>query len=298
MSPWHIPFLQAALGATIALALETPAISVVFARIGESAVVLRAPPGIHGVRWFRLSPDMSLHDNSIRIYPYLDSIRYTPTLVGTEDSLPAPTDSLGTRTYAWCRTDEICPWIRGFATAELPQSRLPDRATQVAIRLDDSYPGILTELLQTPFVLLPRKVGTGHQTDLRIGSDCAALAAYGRRRMGEAVPYLGPRGLLSSLVSVARGDLRAGDILHYGAQVQVVFEDRGRKGFPDGEDLVIESWHPFPRIVRQDSSGWEDSPYRVMRFASDTGSNTAARALRDPVGLPLGTRRPARCDPK
>lgn len=280
------------------LAIETQAISVVFARIGSPQAVLHPPPGSHGVRWYRLAPVLDPYDNLVRIYPRLDSIRYRPTLVGVDDSFPAPTDSLGTRTYAWCRLDVFCPWTDSFATAELPQSHLPDRTTQVAIRRDDSYPGILTELLQTPFVLLPRKVGAGHQTDLRIGSDCAALAAYGRRRMGEAVPYLGPRGLLPSLVSVAQGDLRAGDILHYGAQVQVVYEDRGRKGVPDGEDLVIESWHPYPRIVRQDSSGWEGSPYRVMRFASDTGLPKATRSLRDPVGLPLGRRNPVGIGPK
>ncbi|QQS05336.1 MAG: hypothetical protein IPK50_00175 [Fibrobacterota bacterium] len=169
---------------------------------------------------------------------------------------------------------------------------MPDRLTEVVVRADDSYAGILQEQLGEPFVMTPVRVAGGHQTDQRIGSDCAAFAAYGRRRMGETIHFQGPRGLLTHLAPVVAGQMRRGDIFHYGVQVQVVFEDRARQGFPDAEDLVIQSWHPYPRVVRLDSSGWRPHPFRVMRFVSDTGDRTPLdRNLVDPATLPILPRR-------
>lgn len=246
-------------------------------------------------RWFRLVPELALYDNSRRTANDLDPVRYRAFPLGESDGLDLPTDSTGTSTFGWCPREEPCPFDAPLATAGSLALLHPQRVVQIAVRADDTYVGVLQELRGTPFVLLPRRVAGGHQSDLRIGSDCAALAAYGRRRMGEAIPYLGPGGLLPYLVEAPPGRMRAGDVLHYGAQVQVVQEDRGRIGYPDGEDLVIESWHPYPRIVRQDSSGWEGRPFRVMRFRSDTGTGPAVpRTLRDPVGLPLGVTSPRR----
>ena len=248
----------------------------VFARRGEPPILLRGPESGRTVAWFRLRPDLAVYDNSRRISPWLDSIRYVPAPMGIAKTISVATDNAGTSTWAWCDTAAIpCRWARPFATPEALAQTHPDEVTQVVARADDTYLGYLQELLGTPFVLLPRSIGSGHQTDLRIGSDCAALAAYGRRRMGEKIPYRGPRGLLEHLVVVPPGQMRAGDLLHYGIQVQVVFEDRGRKGYPDGEDLVIQSWHPWPRIVRQDSSGWQNYPYQVMRFTGDTALESA-----------------------
>jgi hypothetical protein len=241
-----------------------------FAKHGAPDIRLTAPNAM--ARWHRLRPVLKIHDNTGRILPWLDSITYVPEFVGSAKTLSVPTDSVGTRTYASCPKDGNCRWDSPFATPRALAALFPDQVFQVVVRADDTYVGYLQEMLGTPFLMTPRRLPEGHQADLRLGTDCASLAAYGRRRMGETIPYKGPTGLLDHLATVPEGQMRSGDILHYGAQVQIVFEDRGHIGHPDGEDLVIESWHPFPRIVRQDSSGWEGHGFRVMRFRGDSGS--------------------------
>lgn len=242
----------------------------VFARRGDAPVRLGANTASVPSIWYLLAPERDLYDNSRRISPRLDPIRYAPVALDTTVELAVAVDTPGTRTFARCAlTDSACLWSRPFASPRAPAERFPDEVFQVVVRGDDTYTGFLQELLGTPFVLIPRRLPEGHQTDLRLGGDCAALAAYGRRRMSEAIPYQGPRGLLAHLLPVGEGRMRPGDILHYGEQVQVVFQDRGRPGFSDPEDLVIQSWHPWPRIVTRDSSGWENRPFQVYRFRAD-----------------------------
>lgn len=251
-------------------ALEVAGSGTVFARRGDPPVSLRPSMASAPSIWYLLVPERGLYDNSRRISPRLDPIRYAPLALDTALDLAVAVDTPGTRTFARCVvSDSGCRWSRAFASSRALAEAFPDEVFQVAVRGDDSYTGFLQELLGTPFVLIPRRLPEGHQTDLRLGGDCAALAAYGRRRMGEDIPYQGPRGLLPHLLPVAEGRMRTGDVLHYGEQVQVVFEDRGRKGSSDPEDLVIQSWHPWPRIVTRDSSGWEGRPFRIYRFRGD-----------------------------
>lgn len=279
------PLLARLLGVALSWASQP-----IFLRQGDTVPELRARHGTPTTRWLRIVPDHRLYSNAGMAPPRRDLIAYRSFEIARGATFQPPTDSAGTRLYAWCSSSGPCAFDSAIYESGNLRSVFPNSVSEVVIRGDDSYPGVLQELLGTPFVFLPLRVPGGHQTDLRVGSDCAALAAYGRRRRGEAIPYRGPSGLLPYLVPVPPGQMRRGDILHYGAQVQVVFEDRGRKGFPDGEDLVIQSWHPYPRIVRQDSSGWQPHPFQVMRFSSDTGAASPSRldsSLIDSSTLPI-----------
>ncbi|MEM8897354.1 MAG: hypothetical protein AAGC85_04585 [Bacteroidota bacterium] len=137
----------------------------------------------------------------------------------------------------------------GFVENKVPPSlstSLPLHLTnahivQLVVREEDSYVGFLTELLGLPFILPPKLVGIyGHQTDLRVGTDCAELAIYGARRIGYDIPYGGPRGILDYLVPT--NELKKGTIIHYGFQVSVLYEDRGVIGELDEEDLLIHAY--------------------------------------------------------
>ena len=146
---------------------------------------------------------------------------------------------------------------------------------QVVVRPDDSYLGYARELWGTPFIMCPKKMENGlHQTDERVGSDCAELAIYARRRMGFPVPYCGPKGLYPYLepvvsglftrkkdsaevlmvsgkgetVAVGDGGLNPGDLLHYGTQVAVFYEDVGVIGLLDGADIVLQSYGETPHF--------------------------------------------------
>ena len=133
---------------------------------------------------------------------------------------------------------------------------------QLVVREDDTYTGYLTELLNLPFILPPRSVSSyGHQTDLRIGTDCAELAIYGQRRMGKDIPYCGPRNIYNYL---DRSDkIKAGAILHFGFQVSVVYQDLDHDGNMDPEDLLIQAYKNKVEIVSLANSGLKDYPYQV-----------------------------------
>lgn len=133
---------------------------------------------------------------------------------------------------------------------------------QVTIREDDSYVGYLTELLGLPFVIPPKLIGShGHQTDLRIGTDCAELAIYGKRRMGFNIPYCGPRGILAYLKGT--DDLKPGTIVHFGHQVSVLYQDRGTVGVLDKDDLLIHAYQDKVAIEELGKTELANNEYRL-----------------------------------
>ncbi len=124
---------------------------------------------------------------------------------------------------------------------------------EIVVRHGDGYVGYLTELLGVPFALGPVWMpGAGHQTDLRLAADCVALVVYGRRRMGEAVPYAAPPmlrnrlefvgsapALMSEVGTVADvGEVKPGDVLHFGFQTAVLSRDFPPIGRLDAGDLA------------------------------------------------------------
>ncbi len=176
---------------------------------------------------------------------------------------------------------------------EPPNLVFPGSVVQIAVRTDDSYIGYLMELFNTPFIMTPRLTPGGvHQTDARLGSDCAAFAVYGRRRMGCPVEYLGPSGIRRYLESLINGQLRPGridgvevymtdagatmpvgegglipgDVLHFGSQVSVFYQDGGVPGILDPCDLVIQSLFDGPCIVTLRENGFYPLPLCVLRW--------------------------------
>jgi hypothetical protein len=114
----------------------------------------------------------------------------------------------------------------------------------------EGYIGYLEELIGVPFVLPPRRLQEGHQTDLRLGVDCAELAIYGVRRMGYEVPYVGPKRITEYLVRTEQ--IERGSIISFGNnyQISVVYEDRGIIGHLDEEDLLIHAYQDKAEIIR------------------------------------------------
>ncbi|MCK5132239.1 MAG: hypothetical protein KAR40_08835 [Candidatus Sabulitectum sp.] len=172
-----------------------------------------------------------------------------------------------------------------ISTTEPPHHALPN-TVQVSLRPDNSYIGYLYELINTPFIMAPRTTPGGfNQADERLGTDCAGLAVYGRRRMGDiTVHYLGPRGILPYLENISpeeyyltgnvytssTGDTaivpERGDILHFRSQVSIFLEDRGIPGTLDTEDLLIQSWFSGTHICRIQDNGFTDYPLRLYRW--------------------------------
>ena len=193
----------------------------------------------------------------------------------------------------------VSDWAPGDTiwAAEPLYDLFPRGVVQFSVRPDDSYTGFLMELMGTPFIMAPRGTPSGRQqADCRLGADCAGFAVYGKRRQGFDYRYLGPRGILPYLVPLAEGaflpgpldgmegiyqsadgatvatgeeDLRKGDIIHFGDQVSVFFEDQGAPGLLDSSDLLLQCWIGGPCFCTVAESGFADLPVRVYRWRDE-----------------------------
>lgn len=261
--------------------LEQP---VHFIGTGE-ALKLRSPKP---VRWYQVTPVLKAYDNLPQLRPSLAPIHYRRSLMPgpPRRELRLSFHSPGTRYFC---AGPVVP--ERFTDLEPLQRRYAGKVVQVVVRTGDDYSDYLTELFGTPFIMAPAPTAVGwHQTDQRVGSDCAAFATYGRRRMGEPVPYAGPGGIVrylrplaSSPFTVISGDgtyrdssgrtmrvgfagIRRGDIVHFGPQVSVFHTDRGVRGRLDAEDMLIQSWRTTPHITTLRASGFYEHPVRLYRW--------------------------------
>jgi hypothetical protein len=236
--------------------------------------------------WREITPALQDYDN---IRHPLAPVKY---LTGTK----IPGDVLSRRFTAaqagtWYFTSTAEPSLPAYLkTAEPLMREYEGRVIQVVCRKDDSCLGYLTELLRTPFIMGPMVTRSGfHQTDQRVGSDCAEFAIYGQRRLGNLIPYGGPTGAKHYLTEIAdgpfwpdgngvyhnakgeivrtgRGGIQPGDILHFGQQVSVFYADRGTSGCLDGDDLCFQSWGKTPEIISIRHCGFYHLPLRGMRW--------------------------------
>ena len=253
--------------------------------------------------WFLVKPVRRAYSN----FPDTDS-----TCRLGIDSLHYTVDELE-QTYGFSFIPGITPMIPELGTfyvgIDLPHSlsdsitaceplhRLyPEQIVQFAVRSDDTYPGFLTELINTPFIMAPRSTPAGfHQADDRLGCDCAAFAVYGKRRQGFDYRYLGPWGILEYLepvfdelfhpvateghfvyrsadglpAEIGEGKLQPGCILHFGEQVSVFLSDEGVEGLLDSDDLLFQSWFDGPHICRVGENGFPGNPVRIYRWMDE-----------------------------
>lgn len=285
----HAAALLAALALKAGIATAPPAEDgCVFLSSGDT-VTARSP---EPVDWYLLRPVPGHFGNMIPGAPPMnlgvDTLAYSLLLLTADTTEVAVSPPPGTL--------YLCagPPAAGdtLYAAEPPHLLMPERTAQVATRAGDGYLGHLTEMLGTPFLMAPRRTPQGHQqADCRMGCDCAGLAVYGRRRLGEEVEYLGPAGIERYLEPVCSGPLlpdggspallgergggplavgpdgiMPGDLLHFGVQVAVFAEDRGVPGLLDEEDLLLQSWFDGTGYWSLGECGFWGRPVRALRW--------------------------------
>ncbi len=154
-----------------------------------------------------------------------------------------------------------------FATGERNADDL-ESFFELVLRRDNSYTGLLTELLGVPFVeTLPPATDGIPAPDARLATNCAGVAVYGRRRMGYSIPYLAPAGLYPYLRSLGRNEeLRVGDIIHFGFQTAVLSVDRPPVGRLDPGDSVIHAFYAPVEEVRFGDLAYKKLPRRIYRW--------------------------------
>ena len=148
---------------------------------------------------------------------------------------------------------------------DLPEP-IPQNSLEVVVRRDNTYVGYATELIGTPFVFWPKQIENGHQTDLRLGADCAATVIYGKRRMGHQVGYFAPKGLLRYLVEVEPTSVRVGDVLHFGFQTALLSKDTDPLGVLNESDIILHSYHELVEEIPFKQALYSGQPYKVYRW--------------------------------
>ena len=225
--------------------------------IGDSIEMIAAETG----DWYQIKPVAKEYNNlGSKVAP----ITYNCIKLNLypKQTLQFIADSSGTFTYFFS--------LESFNrfTSSYPLISTLSNVVQIVIRKDNSFIGYCTELLGLPFVLPPKNVlNFGHQTDHRIGVDCAELAIYGRRRMGHRVPYCGPRGILEYLTESL--DLKVGSIIHFGHQVSILYDDLGVLGELDGEDLLIHAFEDQVKIQPLGSTSLLRKPFRIFKWKDE-----------------------------
>jgi hypothetical protein len=221
---------------------------------------------IRGKKWFEIIPEQLNYDISNPKKPYSNLIKYKIVKFNSEKTLILKNESVGTRYFGLFAEDDSV--VKNGVVSECrPIALCYNNIFQIVVRKDDSYLGYLTELINTPFILPPLFVnGFGHQTDLRIGSDCAELAIYGRRREGYNVPYIGPAGITKYLDEIKTDSLFEGCIVHFGFQVSVLFKDNGIKGKLDKTDILIQSYENKACIIEYEQCDYYNFPYKPYKW--------------------------------
>lgn len=194
--------------------------------------------------WVKILPILQEYDNLKNGVKSVEPITYNivPIENAWNDSILI-IDDIKPGTYYFGNFDKISTTIISSKPIHLAY----DNIIQLVVREDNSYLGFLTEQLNLPFIIPPKSLSNfGHQTDLNIGTDCAELAIYGKRRLGYDIPYVGPKGITKYLIPV--DTISSGTILHFGFQVSILYEDRGKKGELDEDDLLIHAFEDKVKI--------------------------------------------------
>jgi len=258
------------------------------------------------IRWFEVSPFLTEYDNlnppeGERAIFWFAPIKYD-VVFRQSCNLKKPLsffefkgeDILGTYylTFRFDATGETLEQLdsHSFSDIKPVHRRYPYQVVQITVRSAETYMGYLTELFNTPFILSPKRLNTGdHQTDIRVGSDCAEFAIYGKRRQGYEVKYIGIKGIYRYLdeISVAplqpgedgvytdnhlnvietgEGGVEPGDIIHFGEHVSVFYRDAGFEGLLDMQDSILQSSIPTPVYTTLENSGFSELPIRVFKW--------------------------------
>lgn len=242
--------------------------------------VAGAPETVVDARWFELVPTTLAVDNTRPSFRFVPIAYDAVELSGCRGALRCaiPTASPGARAF---QVELLLPGgevRRSPGREAIELGGLGRKVHKIAVRRDDSYLGLLTELLGTPYIFGSSGVRGVFQPELLIGSDCADLVVYGLRRQGRAVRYTSTFGLETVAAKVATaagpgevrigpGGVREGDLLHFPRtrHVGVLYEDRAPLGVLDDNDLILHTCWAKATVEPLSATGCASWPVRVLR---------------------------------
>jgi cell wall-associated NlpC family hydrolase len=256
----------------------------VYARVGAKVTlhaVLSAGLTAQAVRWFKVEPTVGAIDNTTPSF-HFEPVSYAelelPACAGAlacvADVAPshlAPVAALpGVGTMGF--RVEVKTRAGTLSTAGMESTQyggLSRDVFRVTLRRDDTLIGYATELINTPYIFGSAGPDGRNQSDLLIGSDCADLIIYARRRAGKKAEYTSSYAIDRQAPELKPGvKARAGDLVHFPSMrhVAILYEDREPLGVVDEGDLIFHTcWAP-PTVQRIGDTACVAPPYRVLRF--------------------------------
>lgn len=241
------------------------------------------------VRWFALLPVADSFNITGGIYEFAAGaaqwVRYSETAIGVTSN-----GNFLTANDIMIQMDKKWSFgtIRVFAETGTNDTVVRSRILTVSRRLDDSFPGFLTEEFALPYVLGSYLLRDGNLlgSDTLYGSDCANFIIYSARKMGKHIPYLNPfqfrsylkkiatevritNGLAVSMNKICRlnnDDIKKGFLIHFGGHVAAVFHDNYPYGILDENDLLIHQLEGYPEILPLRDFKQAKSPFDIMIF--------------------------------
>ncbi len=239
-------------------------------------VELEARPSRPGaeVKWERITPTVDALDNTTPSF-HFEPIRYAATeLTECAGKLRCVVKArasaeLGTTAYAvharWA--DGVEAHTPGLEA--LDRGGLSRAVFRVAVRQDDSLLGYATELFGTPYIFGSAGKEGDHQADRLVGSDCADLIIYARRRLTGTGTYTSSYAIDQQAPLLKRdAKPQAGDLLHFpnSRHVGLLYEDRPPVGQITADDLMLHTCWAKPTIQRLGDTGCASEPVRLLRF--------------------------------
>lgn len=263
---------------------KAPARGWVYAKRGQAVTLTARLSGGEpaDTEWFKIEPTIGALDNTTPSF-HFEPVTYRETAIeacrGKQTCpadiaptvLPQVTSLPGVGTMAF-RVKVTLKDGRVLETPGASSTRyggLTRDVHRVTFRSDDSLLGFASELINTPYIFGSAGPDGRNQSDLLIGSDCADLIIYARRRSGRKAAYTSSYEIDRQAPPLKQSQqARAGDLVHFPSSrhVAILFEDREPLGVVNEDDLILHTcWAP-PTVQRIGDSGCSSTPMRVLRF--------------------------------
>jgi cell wall-associated NlpC family hydrolase len=256
----------------------------VYAKQGQQVTLHALLRGgeVKDVRWFKVEPAIGAIDNTTPTF-HFEPVTYAETAVpDCEGKLTCPADitptklakvpqlpGVGTMAFRVEVTTKDGVTLSTPGMASTKYGGLTPEVYRVTLRRDDTLIGYASELLNTPYIFGSAGPDGRNQSDLLIGSDCADLIIYARRRSGKKAVYTSSYEIDRQAPLLKTGAVpKPGDLVHFPASrhVAILFEDREPVGQVDENDLILHTcWAP-PTVQRMGDIDCVSRPYRVLRF--------------------------------
>ncbi|MFT3708892.1 MAG: hypothetical protein QM817_14685 [Archangium sp.] len=256
-----------------------------YAKAGQKvtlhAVMIGGAAKAESITWFKIEPTVNSLDNTTPSF-HFEPVTYAETELKdcadklecaadiTTTTLPAVKQMPNSGSMAYrveVKTKDGVLTTPGMTSTKY--GGLTKDVFHVAFRRDDSLIGFSSELINTPYIFGSAGPDGRNQSDLLIGSDCADLIIYGRRRSGKKAEYTSSYDIDKQAPELKAGvKARVGDLVHFPSMrhVAILFEDREPLGVVDENDLIFHTcWAP-PTVQRIGDTDCVAPPYRVLRF--------------------------------